>query len=357
VLDDLAALRTLAQRPELARADAALLPVTRTNMWLPERTSNAGSWGAAYYAADNPASGTTITYVIGRALRTQRAARLAREQATARRGEDVPQPTLDMLRAEALEESPQALLTITDADGRVVRRLTGPAGAGMHRVQWDLRWSGLTPVTGTSTGGRGGSRGPLVAPGTYTVSLALRTADGAVRDIGRETFTAAPPAERSSTVATDPAVQAFRLETARLQRAVLGTNALLSETIARVAALEAALPNAYVAVDSLQREARALARRLDTLRVALSGDNTPSRLQQPSEPGLLSRLNDIVGGHWSTQQAPTGTQRRQFEIVTRDVPPLLVRLRAIVERELPALEARAESAGVPWTPGRIPTWP
>lgn len=367
VLDDLAPLRALAQRPELARADAALFPVTRVNMWLPERTSNADSWGAAYFRADNPEPGATITYHIRQALRTRRAARLAREQAAARRGEDVPQPTLEELRAEDREETPQALLTITDADGRVVRRLTGPVSAGLQRVRWDLRWSGLAPVAAAPAGGAGGgggggggggaSRGPLVAPGTYTVALALRQADGTVREIGRESFTAVPPAERASTVATAPEVQAFRLETARLQRAALGTSSLLTETIARVRALETALPHAHVAVEPLQRDTRALARRLDSLRVALTGDNTPSRLQQPSEPGLIARLNDIVGGHWGTQQAPTATQRRQFEIVTRDVPALLAQLRAIVERELPALEARAEQAGVPWTPGRIPSWP
>jgi photosystem II stability/assembly factor-like uncharacterized protein len=363
VLDDLAPLRALARRPELARAEAALLPVTRTNMWLPERTSNAGAWGGANFSAGNPEPGTTISYLVGRAPRTARAARLAREQAAARRGEDVPQPTLEQLRAEDLEETPQAQLTITDADGRVVRRLTGPAGAGLHRVQWDLRWSGLSPVAAAAAGGdgggegRGGSRGPFVVPGPYTVTLALRLPDGAVREVGRETFTAAPPAERARTVATDPAVQAFRLETARLQRVVLGTAALLTETIARVRALEAALPQAHVAVDTLQRDARALARRLDTLRLALNGDNTPSRLQQPSEPGLVSRLTDLVNGHWSTQQAPTGTQRRQFDLVARDAPPLLAQLRAIVERDLPALEARAERAGAPWTPGRVPAWP
>ena len=31
------------------------------------------------------------------------------------------------------------LLTVRDAGGAVVRRLTGPATAGLHRVAWDLR--------------------------------------------------------------------------------------------------------------------------------------------------------------------------------------------------------------------------
>jgi photosystem II stability/assembly factor-like uncharacterized protein len=361
VLDDLAPLRTLAQQPALLRADAALLPVTRTAMYLPERTSNAGSWGASHYTADNPPTGTTISYLVRTEPRTQRAARLQREQAASRRGEDVPQPTLEQLAAENLDVTPTAILTITDADGVVVRRLTGPVRAGMHRVQWDLRYSAASPVTGAPAtgggGGGGGGRGPLVAPGTYTVALAVRRADGSITEHGTQTFTAEPPASRSATVATSADVRAFRLATARLQRVVLGTNALLGETTTRVRALETALEQALVPTDDLQRDVRALSLRLDSLRVALTGDNLAGRLQQPSAPGLTARLNDVVSGHWGTQNAPTGTQRRQYDIVARDFPPLLEQLRTIVTQDLVAIEQRAERAGTPWTPGRIPTWP
>jgi len=102
---------------------------------------------------------------------------------------------------------------------------------------------------------------------------------------------------------------------------------------------------------------RALTLRVDSLRVALSGNTLPSRLQQPTAQGLTARLNDVVSGHWGTQNAPTGTQRRQYDIVARDFPPLLEQLRTIVTIDLASLEARAERAGVPWTPGRIPSWP
>ena len=38
------------------------------------------------------------------------------------------------------------------------------------------------------------------------------------------------------------------------------------------------------------------------------------------------------------------------------VTETLDRLRAIVEKDLAGLEAEAEKAGAPWTPGRVPTW-
>ncbi len=362
ILDDLAPLRLLVQNPELLRADGTLLPVTRVAMYQPMRSSNAGAWGDSHFSTPNPSTGATLTYLLNAAPRSLRQARTQREQAAARRGADVPQPTLEALRAEALEGTASAILTITDSDGLVVRRLDGPATAGLHRVTWDLRYSGLSPIT-TVTGGatdasaRGGGRGPLVTPGTYTVRLAVRRPDGSVREYGSYTFAAQPPASLTATVATSPQVREFRLATARLQRVVQGTVSLLGETTTRVGALQSALQQTLVPSDSLQREAKAIERRLDSLRVALSGDNLPSRLNEPVAQGLVGRLNDVISGHWSTQNAPTGTHRQQYDIVARDFPPLLARLRTIIEVDLRSLEERAERAGAPWTPGRIPAWP
>jgi hypothetical protein len=178
-----------------------------------------------------------------------------------------------------------------------------------------------------------------------------------VREYGTQTFVAQPPATLTATVATTPEVRGFRLATARLQRVVQGTVSLLGETTSRVRALQSALQQTLVPSDSLQREAKVIERRLDSLRVALNGDNLPSRLNEPVAQGLVGRLNDVVSGHWGTQNAPTGTHRQQYDIVARDFPPLLARLRTIVEADLRSLEERAERAGAPWTPGRIPTWP
>lgn len=354
ILDDLAPLRTLVQQPALLQAEGTLLPVTRVAMHMPARASNTGSWGATHYTASNPPTGATISYLLRNTPRSLRAERTRREQAAARRNADVPQPTLDDLRAEDREVPAVSMLTITDAAGRIVRRLEGPASAGMHRIQWDLRYSGMAPVSGA---GDGSSRGPLVIPGTYTVALSVRQPDGSVRDYGTTSIVAEPTAGMSSTVATSQEVLNFRLATAELQRSVMGTVTLLGETTTRVRALEAALAQTRIPSDSAQRDARDLLRTLDSLRLDMSGDNINSRLSEATPQGLAGRPNDVVGGHWGTNSAPTGTMRQQFDIVARDFPPLLARLRAIIESDLKALEAKADALGAPWTPGRIPSTP
>ena len=65
---------------------------------------------------------------------------------------DVPSEFWDELKKEEREESPVLMLTITNSAGDVVNRITAPAGKGLHRVAWNLRYAGFT---GQRSDGRG----------------------------------------------------------------------------------------------------------------------------------------------------------------------------------------------------------
>ena len=70
-------------------------------------------------------------------------------------------------------------LTIADASGRHVRTLDAPGAAGINEVIWDWRYDRPYESASVGRGGRGGGRGrgggvpqgPVVVPGTYTVSM------------------------------------------------------------------------------------------------------------------------------------------------------------------------------------------
>ena len=71
----------------------------------------------------------------------------------------------------------------------------------------------------------------------------------------------------------------------------------------------------------------------------------------------MSRIRQIVRGHWSSTSAPTATHRRNYEIAAAEFSEMLDELRVLVESDLVALEEKLEAAGAPWTPGRaIPRW-
>jgi photosystem II stability/assembly factor-like uncharacterized protein len=175
ILDDYSPLRQLT--PEVLQSEGALLASGRKARLFEE---------LGYYrsqgdniASSNPPFGAILSYYLR---------------------EDVPA---------------QVVLQVADGGGRMVRQLDVSAKSGLHRVAWDLRES--TPPNAQAgrgavslgepgpdgqagaRGGRGGrvSRGNLVKPGTYTVTLGKLFA-GAVTPIGQPQKVEVVPLEASN---------------------------------------------------------------------------------------------------------------------------------------------------------------
>jgi len=146
ILDDLTPLERWSD--EVARRPAHLFPV-RTAMTF-QYAKSTSFRSQAHYTGENPPDGALLHYHLAAAA------------------EDVR-------------------ITIANAAGRVVRRLTGPGTAGLvHRVTWDLRHE--PPPAGPAFGSGEarpagaappratlphdvGDRGPFVSPGTYVATL------------------------------------------------------------------------------------------------------------------------------------------------------------------------------------------
>ena len=372
ILDDLSPLRALT--PQVIAKEGTLLPVKKAAMYVlssPLGGTGASFQGSSFYFAPNPAPGAVFTYHLNRELRGRRARRQAAERTLSGRGQDVQYPAWDSLKAEDQEEAPSIILTVTDAEGRVVRRLTGPTTAGVQRVTWNLRYPTPTPTGGAGGGGGGGGggddpdqespfggggpSGPMVVPGPYTVALAKRV-DGVVTALGDpQSFTVAPL--DSGVTPRSPAVVAFQQKTAALQRALLGANAVANETMTRVQALKRAVQETPSADDRMGTEVRRIEGRLREIQQAFSGDPTMARRSEPTPPSLINRVNGIANSLWSnTMEDATATQKRQNDIAASELGGLLERLRTLVEQDLKRLEDQAETAGVPWTSGRVPVW-
>ena len=63
-------------------------------------------------------------------LKTLKQKRVDAEKAAEKAGQPIRYPTADELRAEADEEAPAILLTVSGADGTAGRVITGPIGEG-----------------------------------------------------------------------------------------------------------------------------------------------------------------------------------------------------------------------------------
>jgi photosystem II stability/assembly factor-like uncharacterized protein len=149
VLDDVSPIAAWSRA--IAASDAHVFPTRRATIF--QYWKDTSYRGQAAYAGENPPFGAIITYYLR-------------------------------------QPSDSAGLTVTNADGRPVRTLSVPAGAGLHRVTWDLRYP---PPIGSSFGGDEderqarlpqpvAARGPFVSPGEYAVTLEAggRRATGSV---------------------------------------------------------------------------------------------------------------------------------------------------------------------------------
>lgn len=360
VLDDLTPVRMASE--SLLTREATLFPVKKTWMYIPSLPlglKDKSFFGDSFYNAPNPPFGAVFTYHLKDEIKTRKKARQDEEKKIAEKGGDVSYPSWESLTAESREDEPAVLLTVTDSEGRVVRRLTGPVKAGFHRVAWDLRYpapnpSDLSPKTDENPF-EDPVQGPLAMPGTYKVSLSKKV-DGAITPLGDAVAFSAEILGTASLPAPDRAkLLAFQQKTARLQRAVLGTIESVKEAQKRLDHMEKAILDTPAARPEMLARTRELRVKVKDVQKALTGDPVKGKYQEPADPGIADRVGSIVSGHWSTTSAPTSTHMAAYDLAATDFAPLLAEVKKL-DADLGALETAAEELGAPWTPGRVPNW-
>jgi len=353
ILDDYSPLRQVT--PQLMKEPAVLFPVKQTWMYVqdaPMGGAGKASLGDSFFTAPNPPFGAVFTYHLKEGLQSQRQKR--KQQEIKRQKEDKPvfYPSWDALREEDTEDKPMVFLTVRDRQGQVVRRVKGPAGSGMHRVAWDLRYARSTPVTqgNGEDPWQDSGRGIAVLPGTYTVQLS-QYVDGEFTPLVDTQSFELIPLERQSLPVDRKAKFAFEQRVSQLQHAVASLDRSLEDAVNRVGAAKQVLYGVSQDSEALITRARAIERDLATLVVDLRGDRTVSKRFEPTSPSLRQRINR-AGAGISTTIAPTKTHQRAYDIAENQFAALRERLQRIVREDLTALEQDMDKLGVPWTPGR-----
>lgn len=356
ILDDYTALRHVSE--ESLAQDAELFPVRDAWWYIPRRTlgsSRKASQGDGFYVADNPPFGATFTYYLKEPLQTRKQARTESEAEIIKESGDTPTPGWEALREEELEESPAVVLTVRDAEGNVVRHLTGPTGKGIHRVSWSLTspsTNAWTPNEGEDAPDNGGD-GKLAAPGTYTVHLATRL-NGKLVDTGKsQSFEVVPLRSESTLPGASPGeLTAFNQRLAEMNRATSGARRLLDETERRLGAIRVALDRSVVDGNELSDEVRAMEQQVADMQERLSGNPRRGLANDQGPVSISRRLSVVQLGTQYALHGPTQTHLESFEIASEAFGELKAELDRLVLTEIPSLERRLDDAGVPWTPGR-----
>jgi photosystem II stability/assembly factor-like uncharacterized protein len=361
VLDDYRALRA-ADAASLEK-EAVLFPVRDAWMYVPSTPlgfKGKGFLGDSLYAASNPPFGAVFTYYLKDELKTKKKLRQDREKKIEKEGGTPPYPTPEEFRAEAAEEEPALIFTVRDADGAVVRRITAKGDAGVRRVAWDLRFPASnptdTPKPNPDIPWEEAPTGPLAAPGKYTVTLAKRV-DGAVTELaGPVSFEGVALAATSLSPSDRAQLLAFSQKSARLQRAALGAVSAANDAQKRLTQIKQALLDTPAADPALSTQARQIEGNLREILLTLDGDKVMAARQEPVPPSITDRIGYIVQAQWTSTAAPTQTSQQAYRLAAEDFRVELEKLRKLLDTDLQSLESKMESAGAPWTPGRVPSW-
>ncbi len=356
ILDDYSPLRFV--DTALLNNEAATFPVKTALMYIPSRDlgwGDKGVQGDAFYSAPNPPFGAIFTYYLRDDLENLKQKRRKAEQELAADGKSVVVPSWEELRKEDIEETPAIMLSIEDATGALVRRLSGPVTAGIHRINWDLRWP--TPAPGKNDGWQEDG-GPMVAPGTYTVRLQKRS-DGELTPLGEpQTFEAVPLGISALPAPDREALASFHQQAAQLQRAVMGTVEVVNDTKNQLTAMRDAIDATPGIGTEPGSRVRELEVQLAAFEIALLGDRSLAKRQEPTLPSIVDRIERVMGAHWSSTSAVTQTHIRNYEIANEAFVDMLVDLRRLIDEDLVTLQHNLDEARAPWTPGRgLPVWP
>jgi hypothetical protein len=353
ILDDYSPLRHI--NPELLQKPATFFPVKKAWMYVQDAPLGGGgkaSHGDSLFTAPNPPFGAVFTYHLKKGLKTRRATRKQQEAEHQKEGKPVSYPSWEDLRLEDDEDKPLVYLTVKDRSGQVVRRVSGPAGAGLHRVTWDLRYPRSAPITQGNEDDpwRDSGSGMAALPGTYTVQLS-RYVDGEFSTLTEPVSFELVPLQRQSLPADRKAKFDFEKRVSQLQHAVQSLDRSLDDAVNRVTTAKQALYGAAQKSEVLISRARDIERSLNEIAVALRGDKTISKRFEPTVPSLRQRIGRAAGGFWTTT-GPTQTHRRCYEIAQKQFTELRTRLKRVVDVDIAKLEKDMDKLGVPWTPGR-----
>lgn len=353
VLDDYTPLRQVTE--EVLNKDAHVFEIEDA-LWYQQSSDIGGSGKASqgedFFVAPNPPFGATFTYYLKDDMKTLTEQRREKESELVKNDKPVPFPNHNELRAEDDEEKPYLLFTISDSDGKVVRRLKTKPSKGINRITWDLAYAEATPLNpGDFYKIDDGSS--LVLPGTYTVEMA-KSVNGNITTLTEPVSFNVVPLDNSTFPATDKAAMtAFQSDLEDLRGKVYGAINLAENTQDKLARIKLALKAGGAPSDMIEKT-RGYEQEVKDILRKLEGDRTLSSRNINQAPSIADRLDMVAWEQSQSTSAPTETFKKAYSIAKEEFEVVLKDLSTLVEVNIDNLEEQMDKMGLPWTPGRVP---
>ena len=356
VLDDYSFLRDVTEA-QLAE-EGALFEPRRAWWYLPRMVlgmSDKGSQGAAHYVADNPEFGATFTYYLKDSLKSAKEQRQAAEKKNLASDEAVAFPGWDTLEAEEREQAPKIWLTVQDSAGQAIRRLEGQPQAGFHRISWDLRYPAAAAIALNAEpleDDEDAPTGMMVAPGTYTVSLA-KEVNGTVTELaGPVAFRVEKLQDGALPSASPQEVAAFWKELREFEKERSAVDFALKNATDKVAALQTALARTTSAPGDLDNQLYQLRQDLMNLEADLHGSKAKRQVGEKTKPTVDDRFSAAATGTMLSTYGPTPLHRESMDMAQQQFSQISAELGKLINSRIPAVEQALRDAGAPLVEGQ-----
>jgi len=195
--------------------------------------------------------------------------------------------------------------------------------------------------------------GPLVLPGKYQASLAIKT-QGTVKPlVGPVEFAVKYVGAEGLPDEGQKQLVEFQQQVIALQRELTAVQGLATEVTTKLDAIKAALDQTPAAsAESRETVRKLIAEQRKTVRL-LNGDNILRGRNENTPVSISERVGYAAGATRTIINKPTATEREQYAIAKKELEPVGVEVRNRLLKDIKALEGYLDQIGAPWTPGRV----
>lgn len=249
-------------------------------------------------------------------------------------------------------------ISISDASGKLVRKLSAPAHEGINRVMWDLRSDHSTEIRlqtspvgapevvvgpdGTRTLGGRTFIDILEPPGTYTVKL---TANG--EDVTQKLTVLKDPNSGGS--------EAEIMEQTQLSLKVKDTFNTAAETVNVIESLRAQIVSLKRAVGTTPAQKALIDSSSDLDKKLLAIEDTLIKTRASGmgadmlrySPQIVDKLGYVAAGIASSDYRPTDQDQQVYELLRTKLSTPLEQLSAVLSKDVAAFNTLLHDQGLP----------
>lgn len=345
VLDNYTPLREIDE--EILSKDAAILPIKTAKRF--NKIDLAGSQGAAYFAAENPLYGATITYFLKDKVETAAGIRKEIEKKLEEEGKDIPFPGWDSLAMEKHEPETSFYILIEDENGNMIQKVDAKGNQGLNQVTWNLRQSYKNAIdVGANYRSR---RGSEVLPGTYTATL-VKEEGGEVNLLTEpESFTVEYLRDMALPRKSSEEISEFRIALNEVRQAKKAADITLQNIKDQSKAFSAALELANKFSPSVRNQINKLNQDIIALEMKIDGNPMKNEVGESNDPTISDRLGNASRGA-GNGYGPTETNINSLDIARDEFEDIRTEIEDMKQNRIPKIKNELMELGVPWMEGQ-----